>query len=204
MSKYSVDGLRVVVVGAAHSGVAAAELLVQRGARVILTDVKDSITGANRIRKSGITLELGGHRQETLERAELIVLSPGVSPKIVAIDRVRRQGTPVISEIELASRWLRGRVVAVTGTKGKSTTTVLTGRMLEADGRRALVGGNLGPALSSQVEMSSPDLIHVVEASSFQLELTETFHPWISVFLNLSPDHLDRHANYEELSLIHI
>lgn len=198
MSEYSVDGLRVVVVGAARSGVAAAELLVRRGARVILTDVKDSITEANRIRKSGITLELGGHRQETLEHAELIVLSPGVSPKLVAIDRVRRQGTPVISEIELAARWLRGRVVAVTGTKGKSTTTVLTGRMLEADGRRALVGGNLGTALSSQVEMSSPDLIHVVEASSFQLELTETFRPWISVLLNLSPDHLDRHSNYQE------
>ena len=119
MSEFSVNGLRVVVVGAARSGVAAAELLVRRGAQVILTDVKDSISEVKRIKKLGVTLELGGHRQETLERAELIVLSPGVSPKLVAIDRIRRQGTPVISEIELASRWLRGRVVAVTGTKGK-------------------------------------------------------------------------------------
>ena len=105
---------------------------------------------------------------------------------------------PVIGELELASRWLRGRVVAITGTKGKSTTTTLTGRMLEAGGHRVLVGGNIGHALSAQVDESTEDTIHVIEASSFQLEASETFHPWIAVLLNFSPDHLDRHATVEE------
>ena len=198
MGEFSVDGARVVVLGAARSGVAAAALLARRGAHVVLSDIRDSIADADRLRGAGVTLELGGHRADTLADAELIVLSPGVSPKLPAVDRAREQGTPVISEVELAARWLRGRIVAVTGTKGKTTTTVLTGRMLEADGHHALVGGNVGTALSSQVEVSSPDVIHVVELSSFQLELTETFRPWIAVLLNLSPDHLDRHASFQE------
>ena len=198
MGEFSVDGARVVVLGAARSGMAAAELLARRGARVVLSDVRDAIADADRLRGAGVTLELGGHRADTLANAELIVLSPGVSPKIPVVHRAREQGTPVISEVELAARWLQGRIVAVTGTKGKSTTSVLTGRMLEADGRPALVGGNVGTALSSQVEASSPDVIHVVELSSFQLELTETFRPWIAVLLNLSPDHLDRHSSFQE------
>ena len=198
MGEFSVDGARVVVLGAARSGVAAAALLARRGARVVLSDIRDSIADADQLSGVGVALELGGHRADTIANAELIVLSPGVSPKLPVVDRAREQGTPVISEVELAARWLRGRIVAVTGTKGKTTTTVLTGRMLEADGRHALVGGNVGTALSSQVDASSPDVIHVVELSSFQLELTETFRPWIAVLLNLSPDHLDRHASFQE------
>ena len=198
MGEFSVDGACVVVLGAARSGVAAASLLARRGARVVLSDVRDAIADSDRLTGAGVELELGGHREDTLANADLIVLSPGVSPKLPAVDRARERGTPVISEVELAARWLRGRIVAVTGTKGKSTTTVLTGRMLEADGRLALVGGNIGTALSSQVEASSPDVIHVVELSSFQLELTETFRPWIAVLLNLSPDHLDRHSSFQE------
>ena len=198
MSEFSVDGARVVVVGAARSGFAAAALLARRGGRVVLSDVRDSIPDIDELWALGVTLELGGHRAETLANAELIVLSPGVSPRLPAVVQAREAGVPVISEVELAARWLRGRIVAVTGTKGKSTTTVLTGKLLEADGQRALVGGNVGTALSSQVEASSPDVIHVVETSSFQLELTETFRPWIAVFLNLSADHLDRHASFTE------
>ena len=102
---------------------------------------------------------------------------------------------PVIGELELASRWLRGPIVAITGTKGKSTTTTLVGRMLEAAGRRVLVGGNIGVPLSAQVDASTADTVHVVEASSFQLEATDTFHPWIAALLNFSPDHLDRHPD---------
>ena len=105
---------------------------------------------------------------------------------------------PVIGELELASRWLRGRIVAITGTKGKSTTTTLTGRMLEAGGHRVLVGGNIGHALSAQVEASTDETIHVVEASSFQLESARDVPPWIAVLLNFSPDHLDRHATVDE------
>ena len=107
--------------------------------------------------------------------------------------RRRRRGVEVIGELELASRWLRGRVIAVTGTKGKSTTTTLLGRMVAADGRRVLVGGNIGVPLSSQVDDSTPETIHAVEVSSFQLETTTTFRPWIALWLNLADDHLDRH-----------
>jgi UDP-N-acetylmuramoylalanine--D-glutamate ligase len=194
-STFSVRDMRVVVVGAARSGVAAAELLVRRGARVTLTDIREQIDGAEALRAAGVKLELGGHTAATLAGVDLIVLSPGVPPDQPAIAAARRTGVPVIGELELAARWLRGRIVAITGTKGKSTTTTLTGRMLEAGGHRVLVGGNIGHALSAQVDLSTTDTIHVVEASSFQLETTDTFRPWIAVLLNFSADHLDRHAS---------
>jgi UDP-N-acetylmuramoylalanine--D-glutamate ligase len=198
LTPFSVVGKRVVVVGAARSGVAAAELLVRRGAKVTLTDTRQGIDEENRLRDGGVRLELGRHVPETLTSADLIVLSPGVPPRQPVIEQARRAGVPVIGELELASRWLRGRIVAITGTKGKSTTTTLTGRMLEEGGHRVLVGGNIGVALSAQVDASTDDTIHVVEASSFQLESTDTFKPWIAVLLNFSPDHLDRHADAVE------
>ena len=198
MSEFSVVGSRVVVVGAGRSGIAAARLLAGRGARVTLSEAGAGIASSGSLANQGIDIEVGGHRAGTLRGADLIVLSPGVSPRVPEIAAARGRGIPVISEVELAARWLRGRLVAVTGTKGKSTTVVVAARMLEAGGRRAVVGGNIGIALSSQVEDSKPDVVHVVEVSSFQLELTETFRPWIAVCLNLSPDHLDRHASFAE------
>jgi UDP-N-acetylmuramoylalanine--D-glutamate ligase len=195
---FSVRGKRVVVVGAARSGVAAAELLIRRGASVTLTDLRERIDDEDRLREAGVTLELGGHHASTLAAADLVVLSPGVPSQLPAIEAARRAGVPVTGELELASRWLRGRIVAITGTKGKSTTTTLTGRMLEAGGYRVLVGGNIGLALSAQVEASTDETIHVIEASSFQLEGAQTFRPWIAVLLNFSPDHLDRHATVDE------
>jgi UDP-N-acetylmuramoylalanine--D-glutamate ligase len=195
---FSVTGKRVVVVGAARSGVAAAQLLVRRGATVTLSDVREQLDQASEIEATGVTLELGGHTQATFSSADLIVLSPGVPANQPVIEAARKAGVQVMGELELASRWLQGRIVAITGTKGKSTTTTLTGRMLEAGGHRVLVGGNIGHALSAQVDESTADTIHVVEASSFQLESVETFHPWIAVLLNFSPDHLDRHASVDE------
>ena len=195
---FSVRGKRVTVVGAARSGVAAAQLLVRRGARVVLTDAKATIPEADALRSAGVSLELGGHVVTTFTAADLIVVSPGVPAGLAELQTARAAGVPIMGELELAARWLRGRVVAITGTKGKSTTTTLTGRMLEAGGHKVLVGGNIGHALSAQVEASTADTIHVVETSSFQLESIERFHPWISVFLNFSPDHLDRHASVEE------
>ncbi|MDP1571910.1 MAG: UDP-N-acetylmuramoyl-L-alanine--D-glutamate ligase [Vicinamibacterales bacterium] len=192
---FRVDGRRVLVVGAARSGLAAAALLVRRGARVTLADSRTAIAEDAALRALGITVELGPHRLDTFLGAELIVTSPGVPLEIEPIARARQAGVPVVGELELASRWLRGRVVAITGTKGKSTTTTLVGRMLEASGRRVLVGGNIGVPLSAQVDASTSDTLHIVEASSFQLETTETFHPWIAALLNLSPDHLDRHPS---------
>jgi UDP-N-acetylmuramoylalanine--D-glutamate ligase len=160
--------------------------------------VRDSLPEAAALESAGIVLELGGHTAATFAAADLIVLSPGVPRHQPAIEAARSGGAEVIGELELASRWLAGRIVAITGTKGKSTTTTLTGRMLEAGGHKVLVGGNIGNALSAQVEASTAETIHVVEASSFQLEGIETFHPWIAVLLNFSPDHLDRHATVEE------
>ena len=195
---FTVRGKRATVVGAARSGIAAAELLVRRGATVVLTDTKPELAEEQALRSAGVVLELGGHRPATFTQADLIVLSPGVPPTLPELQAARDAGIPVIGELEMASRWLRGRIVAITGTKGKSTTTTLTGRMLEAGGHTVLVGGNIGHALSAQVDASTPETIHVVEASSFQLESIETFRPWISVFLNFSPDHLDRHASVDE------
>jgi UDP-N-acetylmuramoylalanine--D-glutamate ligase len=193
-----VAGRRVVVAGAARSGLAAARLLASRGARVTVSDVRAEVPEAGALAAAHVTLELGGHAVDTFRSADLVVVSPGVPPTQPAIAAARSAGVPVVSELELASRWLRGRVVAVTGTKGKSTTTVLVGRMLEAGGFRVTVGGNIGVPLSAQVAASTPDTVHVVETSSFQLEQIDRFHPWIAVMLNFSADHLDRHASVEE------
>ncbi len=194
---FSVEGTRVTVAGAARSGLAAAELLARRGARVTLSDSRADLPEADRLRRLGIALELGGHTLATFTNADLVVLSPGVPPNKDVVQAARDRGIPVIAEIELASRWLQGRVIAITGTKGKSTTTALTGLMLEAAGFKVTVGGNIGDPLSAQVSASTPDTFHVVETSSFQLEQIDTFHPWIAVMLNLSPDHLDRHPSVE-------
>ena len=194
---FDVHGKRVTVAGAARSGIAAAELLARRGAAVTLSETRTDLADAERLRQLGIALELGGHRTQTFTGADLVVLSPGVPPEQPVVQAARDGGVPVIAEIELASRWLRGRVIAITGTKGKSTTTALTGRILESAGFRVAVGGNIGVPLSAQVDQSTADTFHVVETSSFQLEQIETFHPWIAVMLNFSPDHLDRHPSVE-------
>jgi len=185
--------MRVVVVGAARSGIAAAALAARKGARVTLTDMRETIDEADRLRAGGVELELGGHRPETLASADVIVTSPGVPTEQPVFDAARARGVETIGELEFAWRWVTGRVIAITGTKGKSTTTTLIGRMLEAAGRKAMVGGNIGTPLSAQVEAATADTVHVVETSSFQLETTTTFHPWIAVWLNFADDHLDRH-----------
>jgi UDP-N-acetylmuramoylalanine--D-glutamate ligase len=195
--EFDVKDKRVTVAGAARSGLAAAELLVRRGARVTLSELRSEAPETGALKRLGVQLELGGHQTQTFTDAELVVLSPGVPPETPVIQAARDRGVPVIAEIELASRWLRGRLIAITGTKGKSTTTALTGRMLEAAGFKVTVGGNIGAPLSAQVVDSTPDTFHVVEASSFQLEQIDTFHPWISVMLNFSPDHLDRHPTVD-------
>jgi UDP-N-acetylmuramoylalanine--D-glutamate ligase len=194
---FSVAGRHVVVVGAARSGIAAAELLVHKGARVTLSDVRITFDAMPALRDRGVELELGGHRSETFQGADLLVLSPGVDPAQPSIERARDRGIEIVGELELASRWLRGPIVAVTGTKGKSTTTTLIGRMLSHAGRSVAVGGNIGTPLSAQVESSTPEMVHVVEVSSFQLETTSTFHPWIALWLNFAADHLDRHPSLE-------
>jgi len=195
MHDFDVAGRRVVVVGAARSGVAAAELLAERGARVTLSDTRPVVAEAAALQAAGVTIEAGGHQAATFDAADLVVVSPGVPPDQPLLAASGARGVEVIGELELASRWLRGPVIAITGTKGKSTTTTLIGRMLSAAGRDVLVGGNIGVPLSSQVARSTPETVHVVETSSFQLETTVHFHPWIAVWLNLADDHLDRHPS---------
>jgi len=194
---FDVTDKRVTVAGAARSGIAAAELLVRRGARVTLSERRSEAPEVEPLRPMGVKVELGGHQPATFADADLIVLSPGVPGDQPVIESARARGVPVIGEMELASRWLRGRVIAITGTKGKSTTTALTGRILETAGFKVTVGGNIGVPLSAQVSQSTPDTLHVVETSSFQLEQIDTFHPWIAVLLNFSPDHLDRHPSVD-------
>ena len=192
---FSVAGRRALVVGAARSGLAAAELLASRGAAVTLTDRAATVPGEERLRALGVALDLGRHDAAAFTAADLVVTGPGVPPELAELEAARAAGVEVIGELELAWRWVQGRVIAITGTKGKSTTTTLVGRMLEASGKRVLVGGNIGVPLSAHVDRSTPDTLHVVEASSFQLEATDTFHPWIAALLNLSADHLDRHPD---------
>lgn len=197
VNRLDVRGKRVTVAGAARSGVAAAEFLVSRGARVTVSDVRTDVDARLPLEARGIALELGGHQIATFADADLVVLSPGVPPELPAIAAARSRGVPVLGEVEFASRFLPGRVIAITGTKGKSTTTALTGRMLGEAGFDVTVGGNIGAPLSAQIDGSTEGTLHVVETSSFQLEQIETFHPWIAVMLNVSPDHLDRHETVE-------
>ena len=194
---FDVHRKRVVVVGGGRSGRAAADLLVSKGARVVVSDTGQALDGADELRARGIEVELGPHRAEQFAAADLIVVSPGVPFDQDALVAARAAGVPVIGEIELAARWLSGRVIAITGTKGKSTTTTLAARMLTEAGFDVTAGGNLGTALSAQVAGSRPSSLHVVEVSSFQLEATDTFRPWIAVLLNLAHDHLDRHGSIE-------
>jgi UDP-N-acetylmuramoylalanine--D-glutamate ligase len=196
---FSVSGQRVTVVGAARSGIAAAELLANRGARVTLSDARPSLDDMDRARLvgAGVTLELGAHEPASFRGADLIVTSPGVPPELPVLVDARDAGVPVIGDVELAFRWLKGRVIAITGTKGKSTTTALTGRMLAEAGFDVAVGGNIGAPVSAQVDRSRAETLHVIEMSSFQLEQIVQFRPWVSVLLNFSPDHLDRHHTVE-------
>jgi UDP-N-acetylmuramoylalanine--D-glutamate ligase len=198
MSDFDVSGKRIVVVGAARSGIAAAELLARRGARVTLADLKPELPDAARLREVGVVTALGPHDPGVFAAADLIVLSPGVPLRQPVLIRAKRAKVPIIGEVELASRMLRGRIIAITGTKGKSTTTTLVGRMLATAGLKASVAGNIGDPLAAKVDASTDETVHVVEVSSFQLETTSTFHPWIAALLNLSADHLDRHANLRE------
>jgi len=192
-----VRGKNVLVVGAGRSGRAAAELLMSRGAQVTLADTRTYLEDAVHLHALGVSLDLGPHRPDRFAAADLLVVSPGVPLDQEPIRAAQRAGRPVIGEIEMAAWWLQGRIIAITGTKGKSTTTTLTSRMLAEAGFDAPAGGNLGTPLSSQVGASKPASLHVVEVSSFQLEATDRFHPWIAVLLNLSTDHLDRHASFE-------
>jgi UDP-N-acetylmuramoylalanine--D-glutamate ligase len=193
-------GKQVLVVGLARTGIATALFCAERGARVTATEARPELEIAEtaaKLRAAGVTLELGGHRAETFVRQDLIVPSPGVSPMMPALAAARAIGVPVWSEIELAWRFLRGRLICITGSNGKTTTTSLIGHILEIAGLPVQVAGNIGTPLISRVDLSSDASFTVVEASSFQLESISAFRPDIAVLLNVTPDHLDRHGSIE-------
>src|SRR3989449_8175008 len=191
-------GKRVLVVGLGKSGVASALFLKLRGARVTVSDTKTEDELRDEIPvllDHGITVETGEHGERTFHGQDLIVVSPGVSVDALPM-QARISGEPIIGEIELAAQFLAGRIVAITGSNGKTTTTTLTGEVLTAGGLPALVGGNIGTPAISLVERAKPDHLIVLEVSSFQLETIQTFRPKMAVILNITPDHLDRHRTF--------
>ena len=192
-------GKRILVAGLERTGLATARFCLARGARVTVSELRpetEVAAAARELREAGAFLEFGPHRVETLLEQDLIVPSPGVPLEIGPIARARERGIRVWSEIELAARFLRGRIVAITGSNGKTTTTLLTGHILKQAGRRVLVGGNVGTPLISLVEESTDDTITVAEVSSFQLEaIADRFRPSVAALLNVTPDHLDRHPS---------
>lgn len=196
-----VAGKRIVVVGLARSGIAAAGFLASRGARVVATDRKpegELEAEALSLKGLGVELEAGAHRAETFTGADMVVVSPGVPWDLRELASARARGVPVMAELELGFRFLPGPVAAVTGTKGKSTTTAALGAMLREMGRDVRVGGNIGQAVTGLVDGATSRTQFVLEVSSFQLEGVDTFRPHVAVFLNLSTDHLDRHPTFED------
>ncbi len=145
----------------------------------------------------GISVETGQHGERTFRDQDLIVVSPGVPFDVPQLVHARERGIPVIGEIELAARFLKGHIVAITGSNGKTTTTTLAGDIIAAGGAKTLVGGNIGTPAITFVDRATDDTWIVLEISSFQLETVETFHPHIAVVLNITPDHLDRHHTFE-------
>lgn len=191
---------RVLVVGLGKSGLSAAMFLRGQGARVTVSDTRSAVALAKEIPallEAGIMVESGGHGLLTFRRQDLIVISPGVPMDTPEVKQVVAFGLPVIGELELASRYLQGDVVAITGSNGKTTTTALTGQIFRDAGVPTLVGGNIGLPVIDLVAKSTPETVSVLEVSSFQLETVEEFHPQIAVILNITPDHLDRHGSFE-------
>ena len=197
-------GKKVLVVGLGKSGLAAALFLRRRGAQVTVSDIRSAEALAKDIPAlldEGIMVETGGHGLLTFRRQDLIVVSPGVPLNTPELAQVKSFGLPVIGELELAARFLKGRTLAITGSNGKTTTTALVGEILQKAGMATLVGGNIGVPVVALIDQSTDETWSVLEVSSFQLETTERFHPSIAVILNITPDHLDRHGSFENYAL---
>ncbi|MBN2538813.1 MAG: UDP-N-acetylmuramoyl-L-alanine--D-glutamate ligase [Deltaproteobacteria bacterium] len=196
------SGKRVLVIGLGRTGVATAEFLLDKGARVLLADKKpvsefgntaDALKG-----RAGVELGIRDDDTNVLSRTDMIVPSPGVPPSNCLLEEGLSMGIPVLSELELASGYLKKPAIAITGTNGKTTTTSLLGRILEHCGKRVFVGGNIGNPLISYVNGRQEDDYAVIEVSSFQLQWVRNFHPFIAMLLNVTSDHLDYHGSFQE------
>ena len=192
---------KVLVLGAARSGIACAKFLAARGATVALNDaqpIEKWSSEALTLKSNGVGLLPGEVPGWLLDQLDLVVISPGVPTKAIPIRYAERAGAEVIGEVELASRYLKGRMVAITGTNGKTTTTSLIAELLKDAGLPTQVGGNIGRPLVSLVENSRDDGWTVVELSSFQLETIKEFHPTVAVVLNVTPNHMDRYESFTD------
>jgi len=200
-------GTNVTVFGMGRSGLAAVDLLLDRDMNVTLVEEHprpELEVLRDTYEQRGVRICIGSNLESVLSQTELFVVSPGVPKNHQILQRARQKNIPVIGEIELAARYLQTPIIAVTGTNGKSTTVRLIGSILQESGKQVFVGGNLGLPLCEAVarlKASNPanDYDYIVaEVSSFQLETIDGFKPWISVLLNVTPDHLDRHSTQEE------
>jgi UDP-N-acetylmuramoylalanine--D-glutamate ligase len=199
-------GKTALVAGAAKSGLASARFLLGCGARVILTDTKPENALKNEIaelqdyaaRSGELVLELGGHRNESFAHCDFVVVSPGIPLSLPFFEISRKAGIPVIAEIELAYRHLKGKIIGITGSNGKTTTTTLVADLLNGAGLQAHAAGNIGTPLIGFAADSKTSDFYSVELSSFQLESIRDFRPFIGSILNLTPDHMDRYAGFED------
>jgi len=192
-------GERAAVIGLGKSGRAASLLLKEEGFEVLGFDLNEDLQEVKKeLEGKGIKVELGSYDERSFEGVSLVILSPGVDPKAELFGRLKEKGVKVIGELEFAFQRVKEPIVAITGTNGKSTTTSLIGHILQKGGLKAFVGGNLGTPLSEYVLSGEKADVLVLEVSSFQLETIETFRPFISVFLNISDDHYDRHKDFAD------
>ena len=192
-------GERAAVIGLGKSGRAASLLLKEEGFEVLGFDLNEDLQEVKKeLEEKGIRVELGPYDERSFKGVSLVIVSPGVDPKAELFERLKEKGVKVIGELEFAFQRVKEPIVAITGTNGKSTTTSLIGHILQKGGIKAFVGGNLGTPLSEYVLRREKAEVLVLEVSSFQLETIESFKPFISVFLNISDDHYDRHRDFHD------
>ncbi len=190
-------GKRVLVLGMARSGLAAADLLLSLQAVPILCDRKTDIAGVSELAAKGCVSRLGEAPEGLLADCDLLLISPGIPIDAPVVKKARELGVPVTGELEFASALFQGKKIAITGTNGKTTTTMLTEEILKNAGKNVWAVGNIGTPVSSVVRGSTPEDYAVIEVSSFQMETADTFHPQVAALLNLTCDHLSRHGTME-------
>ena len=201
MTQTDLRNKRVTVVGLGNSGYNAANLLIDIGADVRVTDSAKSdmtISYAARLESRGARVEYGKHTEDFVKDSDLVILSPGVEDSSLPVKWASRYNVPIIGEMELGYRYCKGKIIAITGTNGKSTVTTLMGDILKCGGRHAVVCGNIGNSLCGEMPRISEDSWVVLEVSSFQLERIEYFKPHIAIILNITDDHMDRYKTFGE------
>ncbi|MGZ6293050.1 MAG: UDP-N-acetylmuramoyl-L-alanine--D-glutamate ligase, partial [Syntrophales bacterium] len=196
----NLKGQRILVIGLGKTGIASVRFLMGQGARVMATDAKPQTDLKDAVHELGslsANLEFSAYNTDMLSRVDMIVPSPGVPPVDIILAAAKSRKIPILSEIELAYRFLKPPLIAITGTNGKTTTTTLIGRILAREGKKVFVGGNIGNPLIGYLEGKQDDDYAVVEVSSFQLQWIQSFHPFVSILLNTTCDHVDYHGSFE-------